>query len=176
MPLVGDQLPTSLWIFGCSIPTFSVVVPFWPDTILSLKFDKPRKEIQWRLWVFSEGLQNLEWGPRRRTFPAAAEPSTILTAPSHPGPLSPRPQSSSRMLQRLASISALHNHRTFGKASWEDSWAKPRRSIPTPIYYRSFNNRDGVWVYMRWLNYIVEPRKLEHGCRRISARIPYTLP
>ena len=23
---------------------------------------------------------------------------------------------------------------------------------------------------------IVEPRKLEHGCRRISARIPYTLP
>ena len=59
-------------------------VPFWPDTILSLKFDKPRKEIQWRLWVFSEGPQNLEWGPRRRTFPAADEPSTILTAPSHP--------------------------------------------------------------------------------------------
>ena len=33
-----------------------------------------------------------------------------------------------------------------------------------------------IYGYYKGLGVTVNPRKLEHGFRRISARIPYTLP
>ena len=44
-------------------------------------------------------------------------------------------------------------------------------SLPT----QSVVNRHETRI-LQYSTYIVDPRKLEHGFRRISARIPYTLP
>ena len=47
------------------------------------------------------------------------------------------------------------------------------RPIPDPDLQPFITLKPVLW-YQR--NPIVDPRKLEHGFRRISARIPYTLP